>query len=155
MTDLDYRRFAALTGSHIKRPVQPQTDAESENDSAGQQTAPEPVPSNPPELKPQEKSKAQIFTQLRNKLDAKIDDANTLTEFIKIGYEIGEFEILKKYITAYLGIHARDHGVRFNLGMIMLRMGETRKAKLEFRKILGYNPKFQHARDMLEKLRNS
>ena len=91
---------------------------------------------------------------MKNRLDEKIDDSKTLTEFIKVGYELAEYQLIIKYMRDYLAIHSRDNGIRYNLGMTLLKTGETRKAKLEFRATLRFNPKFQPARDILERLRN-
>ena len=146
-TPLDYRRYAAMTRQLvITKPTQEPSASENIEKPASQESAAEPV--QPPVLP------ARQFEALKEKLTVNIDDAKTLTEFIKLGYELGEYEIIIAFMKDYLARKGRDTGIRFNLAMTLLRTGDKKKAKFHFRKILSHNQKHQQARAMLERLRN-
>ncbi|MBC8278472.1 MAG: hypothetical protein H8E46_09590 [FCB group bacterium] len=140
---LHYRRYSAISGSFIKKIPQEQTseNQEEQNDN---------LPEKPekPEMTP-----SQHLDKLKAKLDEKIDQVEVLTEFVKIAYELKAYDDIIEYSKTFLRIHPRDNGIRFNVGMVLLRVGEVKKAKLEFRQILRYNPRFKQARDVLDKMR--
>ncbi len=146
-TPLDYRRYAAMTRHLvITKPSPEPSAAENNENTAPPEPAAEPVkPSVLPERR---------FEALKEKLTEKIDDAKMLTEFIKLGYDLGEYDIIIAFMKDYLARKSRDTGIRFNLAMTLLRTGDKKKAAFHFRKILSYNQKHQQARAMLERIRN-
>jgi len=140
---LHYRRYSAMSGSFIKKTPQEQT-----SENQGEQTAAPPEKPRKPELTP-----VQQLEKLKSKLDEKIDQVEVLSEFVKIAYELKAYDSIIEYSKTFLRIHPRDNGIRFNVGMVLLRTGEVKKAKIEFRQILRYNPRFKQARDILDKMR--
>ncbi len=138
---MDYRRYAAQSSPIIKSVPQKEEEAtpeEEERKPAAQKTV------VPPPIR---------LRQLQSKLDDKIVDVDTLNEFIKIGYDLGEYKLIQKYIERYLSRKPNDHATRFSLAMAMIRQGNKRKAKIELRNILNKNPKFEPARKLLERMR--
>jgi thioredoxin-like negative regulator of GroEL len=93
------------------------------------------------------------FRQLQSKLKDNIDDLNTLNEFIRLGYKLGEFEPIEDSMRRYLARHPRHNATRYSLAMLLIRSGKREKAPKELRKILQYNPKFHQARQLLERMR--
>lgn len=84
-----------------------------------------------------------------------IDNPKLLNEFIKLGYELEEYELIEGPIKRYLGRHSRDNGIRQSYAMVLLRMGNRRRAKIELRRILTNNPRFKPAREALERMRKN
>jgi len=140
---LHYRRYSAMSGSFIKKTPQEQTP-----ENLGDQIESQTEKPQKPELSP-----SQQLDKLKAKLVENIDQVEVLSEFVKIAYELKEYDDIIKYSKTFLRIHPRDNGIRFNVGMVLLRIGEVKKAKLEFRQILRYNPRFKKARDVLDKMR--
>lgn len=140
---LHYRRYSAMSGPLIK-----QTPPVQASENQGEQNAPPPEKPKKPEITP-----LQQLEKLQAKLDQKIDQVEVLSEFVRIAYELKYYDAIIDYSKAFLRIHPRDNGIRFNVGMVQLRKGEIKKAKLEFRQILRYNPRFKQAREVLDKMR--
>jgi|GEM_PF-1576286 len=144
-TPLDYRRYAAMTRQLvITKPPEIPPIEESGNPAPQEQSGEQVKPAVSP---------MRQFEALKEKLMEKIDDAKMLTEFIKLGYELGEYEVIIAFMKDYLARKSRDTGIRFNLAMTLLRTGDKKKAKFHFRKILSHDQKHQQARAMLERLR--
>jgi len=145
-TPLDYRRYAAMTQSLVAKKVTPaEVPAEDKDKKTKSAPSKEMVkPAMPPERQ---------LEALKAKLDEKIDDVKTLTEFIKLGYELGEYDLIIGYMRDYLARKSRDNGIRFNLAMTLMRKGDKKGSKLQFRKILSYDQKHSQARAMLDRLR--
>lgn len=140
---MHYRRYSAMSGSFIKK-----TPQEQASENKGEQNTTSPVKPEKPEITPM-----QQLEKLKSKLEEKIDQVEVLSEFVKIAYELKAYDSIIDYSKQFLRIHPRDNGIRFNVGMVLLRKGEIKKAKLEFRQILRYNPRFKQARDVLDKMR--
>jgi Flp pilus assembly protein TadD len=70
-----------------------------------------------------------------------------------MGYELGEYQLIENYMRQYLSRHPRDNGIRQSLAMLLIRRGNRKRAKMELRRILQYNPKFNQARELLERMR--
>lgn len=138
----DYRRYAASTGPYIppRKKNKPKTDPTEDIPDA------QPKKENivPPE---------RVLETLKEELDKNIEDVKILTNFVELGYSLEEYDLIVAYMKDYLAKHTRDNGIRFNLAMTYLKMGDKRNAKLHFRKILSYDPKFAPAREMQSKLR--
>ena len=139
---LEYRRYAASTGPYIppKKVKKPKADDAEENKDT-------------PAKKETIISPSGVLDALKEKLDKKIDDVKSLTKFIELGYELEEYDLIVAYMKDYLAKQQRDNGIRFNLAMTYLKVGDKKNAKLHLRKILSYDPKFAPAREMQSKLR--
>lgn len=140
---LHYRRYSAVSGSLIKK-IPENAPLEDNAQPGNTQPAPPPKSAASPDQK---------MVKLRDKLDEKLDQVQVLTEFVKIAYDLEEYDQILKYSGRFLAIHPRDNGIRFNMGMVLLKIGDAKKAKIEFRKILQFNPRFQQARQILDKMR--
>jgi hypothetical protein len=152
---LEYRRYSAFSTSPPK-PVNPESEesetaadatSATESDSFSIQdatTASQPPINVPPIIR---------MRQLQSQLDANIDDLNILNDFMRLGYELGEYQLIEFYMRNYLARHPRHNATRQSLAMVLVRKGERVKAKKELRKILGYNPRFHQARELLDRMR--
>lgn len=145
---LDYRRYAARAGIPITPPKNPQVQ-ENEHKSD------EKLKTDTPALTPY-----QVFRAAAEKLESTpLTKGNVneyqkmLSEFIRLGYELEEYDTTIEYMKKYLGKRPRDNGIRHNLAMVYLKIGNRKKCKLELRQILKNDPKFKPAREMLEKFR--
>ena len=145
---LDYRRYTARAGIPIAQVKKPQ-DIHEKNKS-GEKAKPD-----NPAMTPY-----QVFRAAAEKLDSTLVVKENLdvyqkmlSEFIRLGYELEEYETIIEYMKKYLGKNSRDNGIRHNLAMVYLKIGMVKKCKLELRQILKNDPKFKPAREMLEKFR--
>lgn len=138
---MDYRRYAAQKSRMIK-PAEP-----SDKPPPAEREHPPPAEAEkklPPIIR---------MRQLQSKLDANIDDLAALNEFLKIGYELEEYKLIEGYMSDYLQRHPNHHATRHSLAVTLIRLGNTRSAKIELRRILSKNPKFEQARQLLERMR--
>lgn len=138
---IDYRRYAAQIGF----PITPGKEIVEKQAQEGEEPPrEEKAPSIPP---------IQRLRMLESKVKDKLDDVKLLNEFIKLGYELKEYKLIEEYMRQYLGRHPRDNGIRQSLAMVLIRTGNRKRAKVQLRKILEYNPKFAQARELLERIR--
>lgn len=145
---LDYQRYAARAGIPIITPKQ-QADTPKEELSA-ENSSPE-----PPKLTPY-----QIFKMAGEKIEntpltrENVDEyVKMLNEFVRLGYELEEYEIIINVMKKYLVKNPRDNGIRQNLANVLLKIGQVKKCKIELRTIMKNDPKYKPARELLEKFR--
>ncbi len=141
---LEYRRYLASLGLPVS---QPESQAKTEDTETDAEKSPAQAAKAAP-ITPYQKLRL-----LEGKVENNVDDPKLLNEFIKLGYEMEEFELIADYVRRYLGRHSRDNGIRQSYAMILLRIGNRRRAKIELRRILTNNPKFKPAREALDRMR--
>jgi tetratricopeptide (TPR) repeat protein len=151
---LEYRRYSASLNFNIKSKRLENSDLEADSiiDATPDATI---VNKEQPVASPPKMAMPPIIRlrQLQSKLNDNIDELPILNEFIRLGYDLGELELIEEYMRRYLARHSRQNATRYSLAMVLMRLGKREKAAKELRRILQYNPKFHQARQLLDRMR--